>query len=317
MYTVRRRGFTLIELLTVIAIIAILAGITMAVLPRVLEKAKLRRMNAAMLDIRTSMVAYYTQSNTYPPAYGFVDWAYRNAAPAAMPPEAYTVMPYTTFIRSYGNEKLYDEFSESFDTNRDNAISLLEFMPVGDKDLATERVTFPTEVYMGTNLSGQVDKQLQTSPRPFVYIPVNVRQFKKARQFWIQTGDFYASTWDPNNAALSGMSFPPSSYDAFVLIGVGPGANTNGLLPDPLGTESAKDVYHITALRAFFLATRDLNDNGALDFDFIARSQRGEAKAEYSVKTLTGERPCNNQLPDPKMPNGYGPCIFMYPEKIQ
>lgn len=314
----RQRGFTLLELLTVIAIIAILASMIFVAGSRALERAKLRRMHNAMLQIRTIMTAYYTESNTYPPAYGYVPWDMREADPSDHPNNVYYFLkPYMVSLRSYDDQSLYDEFSESYDTNRDGRIGLLEYSPIGDKKLDTQRVDFPLTLYNGSNLPNQVQKQLDTTRRPFIYIPVNSRQFKKARRYWIENGDFLATTWDYNNQELSQISFPPSEYDAFVLISVGPGGSTFGLLPDPIGTESARDFYYITAMRAYFLATRDLNDNGELDFDFTARSERGEAKFDrdhpYMVNLESGQRPCNNQLPDPKAPNGYGPYIFKHP----
>lgn len=319
----RSRGFTLIELLTVIAIIAILAGLIAVAAPRALEKAKMRRMHAAMLDIRTAMTTYYTEHNSYPPAYGYVPWDMRNNTPDAINNDNvyYFLRPYTALLRMHGNEAWFDEFSESHDTNRDRQLSLLEFLPIGDKNMATQVVTFPTTLFRGNNLPGEVTQQLEAKRRPFVYIPVNSRQFKRARQFWIETGDFLATTWDPSNPTLRNVTFPPSDYDAFVLISVGPGGSTFGLLPEPIGTEPAKDLYHITAMRAFFLATRDLNDNGLRDFDFVARSQQGEAKFTrdnaYPVSGApAGNNMAHNELPDPRAPNGYGPYIFAHPESL-
>ncbi|HOV34318.1 MAG TPA: type II secretion system protein, partial [Candidatus Hydrogenedens sp.] len=72
-------GFTLIELLTVIAIIAILAGFTFAVLPRVRERAKLRRMDNTFLQFRTAMTSYFTDYNSYPLGYGFVWWGVKKS----------------------------------------------------------------------------------------------------------------------------------------------------------------------------------------------------------------------------------------------
>ncbi len=315
----RARGFTLLELLTVVAIIAILAGFVATALPRALEKAKLRRMNGAMNNIRTAMVAYYTEHSSYPPAYGYIPWDMREADLANCTDEkvCYFLKPYLFYLRLYGDVTHCDEFSESYDTNRDKRISLLEFSPIGDKDMATSRVRFPEVRYTGDNLPDQVQKQMDASPRPFIYIPVNTRQFKKAKQYWIESGDFQAKTWDPANPILENVVFPPSEYDAFALISVGPAASTFGVVPDPIGTEDPVDVYFITALRAYFLATRDLNDNGLLDFDFTARASKGEAKFDqdhpYPVKAGGQSLMANNQLPDPKAPNGYGPCIFFYP----
>ncbi|HPO12325.1 MAG TPA: type II secretion system protein [Candidatus Hydrogenedentes bacterium] len=317
MKTRHSRGFTLLELLTVIAIIAILAGFIAAALPRILEKAKIRRMVATMTDIRTAMAAYYTDNNTYPPAYGYTIW---NADLNDCDPQekCFVLKPYLYFIRFYNDPKHYDEFSESYDTNRDGHISLLEFSPIGDKDVATSRVTFPSIRYVWNNLQDQVQKQLETSPRPYIYIPVNMRQFKKAKEYWIKNAHFYANAWDPNDPGLETVLFPPPEYDAFALISPGPGGSTFGVIPsEPLGTEDPFDVYFVMALRAYFLATRDLNDNGEKDFDFTARTTRGEAKFDkdhpYTVTVGGNTTTADNRLPDPKAPNGYGPFIYVYP----
>lgn len=308
----RNRAFTLIELLTVIAIIAILAALIMVAGPRMIEKAKITRTQNAMNDLRTQLVTYYTEYHTYPPAYGYTYWEMREQPAGAYPDERmYSLRPFMARLQKHGIENLYDEFSESYDTDRDDQLSLLEFSPVGVKDPATNRYTFPSERYTGANNPGdEVGKQLGAEKRPFIYLPVNTRQFEKASRYWIERGYFLAEAWDPSDPLLRAVEFPPPSYDAFVLMSVGPFGSTSGLLPQPLGTESPKDLYHITALRAYFLATRDLNGNGQLDFDYIARTQRGEAEVgEYDVKG----RPANNKLPKAGAGGNPGPFILKYP----
>jgi len=313
----RVRGFTLIELLTVIAIIAILAGLTFAVLPRVRERAKLRRMENSLVQIRTAMTAYFADNNSYPPGYGFVKWSAKDMNPGALPEkDLYWLKPYMVFLRFQGDQSLYDEFSEGYDTNRDNQIDLAEFLPVGVKNMGSNVVTLPEERYdrAGNNSKpqGELARLLDEERRPFVYAPVNMRQFNKARRYWLERGRVLADVWDPADPLLQGVTFPPPSLDAYVLISVGPAANTSGVVPEPLGTEDPRDVYHILALRTFFLASRDLNDNGALDFHFESRRQ-GEAKLVYDVRVSANQNlsGVDNKLPGPKDRDNWGPYIFV------
>ena len=314
----RRSGFTLIELLTVIAIIAILAGITFSVLPRMLESAKIRRLTATMNEIRTAMTQYAGDNNGYPPGYGYIAWDMRQREVASLSDEErsayFFLKPYTAFINIHGNEKMYDEFSLSGDMDQDGRISRAEYIPMGRKDIVTERISFPTELYTGSNdPDGSEGMLLDADKRPFAYFPVNLRQFKKARRYWVEHGDYLAEHWNGEEMKLI---FPPAKYDAYVLISVGPGGRSYGVVPEvPDGLtdeERGRDVYHILGLRAFFLATRDLNDNGLLDFHFEARAKQGEAQFDetnpYTVKT---EGDCNNNLPDPANQHGYGPYIYV------
>lgn len=305
-------GFTLIELLTVIGVIAILAGFTFAALPRIRERAKLRRMDNTFLQFRTIMTSYFTDFNTYPPGYGFVRWETREYQIGEISDEdLFMLKPYTALLKVHGDRKYMDEFSEGFDTNRDGRIGLMEFLPMGVKNIATNIYTFPTELYRGNNLQDELNRLSQMEQRPFVYVPVNKRQFQKARNYWIENGFFYAEAWDPTHPYIKDISFPPSNYDAFALISVGPGGSTAGVVPEPLGTEPARDVYHILALRTFFLATRDLNDNGQLDFHFEAR-RRGEAALEYDAQIRPNEiRHTTNKLPKADEANSWGPYIFV------
>ncbi len=102
------------------------------------------------------------------------------------------------------------------------------------------------------------------------------------------------------------MTFPPANYDAAVLISLGPDGNTRGLLPEPGGLPAAVTngvapayAYHVLGIVAYFMASRDADASGALDFDFRGRTRGGEAKNP------------NNQLPDPLAPNGQGPMILV------
>ena len=314
----RKTGFTLIELLTVIAIIAILAAMVFTIGPGMIERAKMRRMDGALRQVSIALVAYSTDNKkvSYPPAYGYVGLNQGTNPPpidSTQDEGFYTLRPYMSIINHHGEAGLYDEFSESYDTNRDGKLSLLEFNPVGRRtpqqtwvfDTGLPRYTPANAGALTTEINRQINEAKQ---RPFVYIPVNRVQWQRASKYWLKNNDFRAETWNPAAPELQNITFPPAKYDAFVLISVGPAGSTFGLVDDPpfLNQVPERDWYHVAALRAYFLATRDLNANGKLDFDFNARTKEGEAKAEYQVNG----RDCNNQLPC-DTPNAAGPVIFV------
>jgi len=69
MKTVRSRlgrGFTLVELLIVVAIIAVLAGLSAGVSNMVIRKARIAEAHAAMHGIVSGVEAYRTEYNRYP-----------------------------------------------------------------------------------------------------------------------------------------------------------------------------------------------------------------------------------------------------------
>ena len=315
----RKSGFTLIELLTVIAIIAILAAFTMTVGPRLIERAKIRRMDSALRQVSIALTAYFADNQSYPPAYGYVSIANKDMQTPPSDPtleeKFYHLRPYMLLMKYHGNEEMYDEFSESYDTDRDGALSPLEFLPRGRK-LPTNTWEFDAGLprYVGVNdpvMSAEIQRQLDAEKRPFVYIPVNRAQFARAQKYWLNHNAFLAERWSSSDADFPNITFPPPKYDTFVLIGMGPGGNSFGLLPQALGVpeESAnngRNLYHLLALRAYFLATRDMNANGLLDFDYTARTQSGEGALEYDYKGA----PVNNDLPC-ATPRSYGPWIYV------
>ncbi len=314
MNTFRKAGFTLIELLTVIAIIAILAGLVMVVGPRMIERAKITRMQNALKQVNTSLVAYMTDNKkgSYPAAYGYVGDRQGPDPPAdtSLDETYYNLRSYMFLIGHHGEMGLYDEFSKSYDTNGDGRLSLLEFSPAGKKSPqgVWEFIPGLPRFTGGADPGVEIGRQLEAKQRPFIYVPVNKIQAKKTAKYWVNNGDWLANTWNAAAPELQGVTFPPVKYDGFVLIGVGPFGNTFGLVDDPpfLASVPARDAYHIAALRTYFLATRDLDANGKLDFDYNARTREGEAKLEYTVKN----KACNNQLPC-SMPNGAGPVIYV------
>ena len=304
------RGFTLIELLTVIAVIAILAALTLTVGPRMIERAKMTNLNAAFHVVEAALIAYNVDFQTYPPAYGYVGFEQEKdldgpAADGSEDPHYYNLTPYMARMRYHGVEDMYDLFSMSYDTDNDGIIDPLEFSPVGDKkpdgtyefDTNLPCYHAPDDVYV------EEVRQLDAEKRPFIYIPVNRTQFSKVQKYWLEN-DPEATTWPSADPAVSRLTFPPKKYDAFVLISVGPSGNTFGLLdsldwPEQIAN-NYRDYYHILCLRAYYLATRDLDANGELDFDFIARTRRGQK----------GELPAPVP-PTPSMRGGTGPVIYV------
>lgn len=322
----RRSGFTLIELLTVIAIIGILFALTASTLPGILERSKIASLNGIFNQMRTVLIEYFTDNASYPPAYGYIG----NKKVMFSPPEDITIAdfvtePYMAQLHAFGNNDLYDPFSESTDTDRNDNISSLEFSPLGQKVGVGNHEFFKDGVYLvsevgsisaDVTLGREVQEQLKAVSRPLVYIPVNARQVKKASEHWFALADRNGNNngrFDDDNprpnpndqeslSIFEGMRFPPAKYDAYVLISVGPDANTRGLLFPQIGRGFGGIYhYHVLGIMAYFMATRDADDNGELDFDFLARTRGDEAENT------------NNQLPDPNAPNAAGPIISLSP----
>ena len=342
MRSYRRGGFTLVELLVVVAIIALLASITAVTLPRALERAKIANLSGRMNDLRTALTEYYVTHGSYPPAYG-----YRSFQTREIPANAYGAFPANQIfwvstlqgaLGLYSAVDLYDNFSVGYSTKigGGSSLELLEFSPIARTEsgqgVSLDQVN--AELYAGNNLPQQVSAQLQQSARPLVYVPVNKAQFTRAKQYWTNNRDWLAATWNPADTGqgrvIQDIRFPPPTYDAYVLISVGPGGDSFGLLDSPppafLSNVPARDVYHVLGLRAYFLATRDINGNGEPDFHYEARRRGGEANwasPDYPVSPLmmqfytqkfpgfdTSRIQYVNSLPSAERFDGYGPFIF-------
>jgi prepilin-type N-terminal cleavage/methylation domain-containing protein len=330
MRSASERGFTLIELLTVIAIITILTGMVAVGLPRMLEKAKLADVQNDLNLIRGALATYMTQHGSYPPRYGYLSHGKDdNGVPATLSADdniKYFLQPYTIRIGLFREFGAYDRFKNGTnDADGDNDLSLLEFCPIGLKDLANPgQFTFPTSIYdplaaLPADVQSDHDAQLDTQG-PYIYIPVNASQARRVAKYYgwqyqhggNNPGYAKAEIWDPSEAMADdgsgspprnplNMSFPPTRYDAFVLIGVGPKENVFGVVPPTFGSSSDVD-YHIWALRTYFLATRDWNDDGEPDFDFNVRRLAGSSyQATFAPPALA-------LLPDDS--SDYGPIIY-------
>jgi prepilin-type N-terminal cleavage/methylation domain-containing protein len=322
MRTERTAAFTLVELLVVIAIIGILFGFTAVAVPRVLERAKIAQTTSTATQLRTVLSTYYADHGSYPARYGFIN---RREQDGSL---TYYLRPYLHQLGIYSIEGYEDPFSQGHSTAGPQGlpsqnpvgpafpIGLLEFFPLGTPIPGQPgQREYPQNLFLGADGSpaGQdAERQLGEGRRAFVYLPVYSRHFDRVKAYYerpVSLEGAYARTWDPTDPRLEPFHapdfFPPPRYDAFVLLSVGPGNETGGILVDPLPNEPAEAVYHTTTMRAYYLATRDLNDNGLKDFDFLARSRQNEAGR---LRDELGNEFA--LLPEGSM--RYGPMIFSY-----
>lgn len=286
-----KRGFTLIELLVVIAIIGILASFILGGLALTREKANVAYVENTLRQLSTILTSYYTDNNSYPPGYGYMSKEAFQLRPAAkrliLDPDDPAHAKY--FVREsfmyklglHDNKDFYDSFAlEDSDTDYDGVTGLLEYFPATGKDRLLSN-------YSNSVVLGQ---------RPFVYVAVNLRQFRKIKEIWDRgNGANYKGFPDFANSKLqdANFHFPPAKYDAFALISAGLTTNTQGLIydfGDDFGHLNADDYagkenyfYHIAALATYYMLTRDLDGedgdgdgirdgDGINDFDFRGRS---------------------------------------------
>ena len=101
---------------------------------------------------------------------------------------------------------------------------------------------------------------------------------------------------------LQDLNFPPATYDAYVLIGLGPAPNSHGLIFNAAdgflnpANYGSNYYFHIAGMATYFMATRDANivngstveGDGALDYEFNARNGDGQAKFEENLFPGTG-----------------------------
>jgi prepilin-type N-terminal cleavage/methylation domain-containing protein len=273
----RRRGFTLIELLTVVAIISILAGILLPVLSGVSQRAALRAAKSNMAQMALALNTYFADNGTYPAGYGYmrVDGSF-------------VLEPWHSIVDIYDNPAARDTFVDNHDANRDGRISMFEFLPAGEINGNDLRNRYWDDPYGIGRSRGGFDGELalqETKRRPFIYVPVNMNDFKKVKTYYdSDRGSFHAQGWNPSDRVFEAVADAiPTRYDAFVLIAAGPGGDIGGILPEPIemGTPVGYDkanTYYTTALRLFYLATRDLNGNGELDYDWESRNGAGGDK---------------------------------------
>lgn len=348
MFDRRAPGFTLIELLTVIAIIAILASITFPMLSRARLRAQVTKAQTTMRNVGTAMTAYLgkSQTNSYPAIYGYRRWEERTI-PNPMDPanlsKVFVLRPYMHAMEMHLVEDFHDPFSMGYDTNavspagyNDPAIDLLEYSPMGAKNQVTGIYEFPDDgLYLGrynagslpVNLRTDLDRVAAASSRPFVYVPVNASQAKRVNAYYQsimrdpsaplnkRRAASVAGIWEPDNEHLRALSFPPPRYDSYVLISVGPTNNTGGVVAgSDISGLPPEDLYHIAALRTYWLATRDLNESGTPDFDHEGRMRGDEVTfRSYQGKGLdeiigTETDPFIVRLPDGTA--GPGPLIY-------
>lgn len=315
----QRTSPTAKEIMGLVAAIVIFGLASAFLVPRGPSRSMYTQSEANMDNVAKSLAWFAAQKGNvigYPPAYGYLKPEATGRPVESLTDSDHVLEPYTATTGIHAIENVYQvpQWAMSFDNSGDGKLGLMEYLPVGVKASSGEDFIFSTTLYTGENTprSGDVDEvaaQLEADRlRPYAYVPYNIGQLKAARAYWTARGDALGESFDRSDPFLATLTFPPDTYDAFVLIGSGPGGNDGGLTgvdpPGIPGVDYDKHyVYHWLGLRIAFLATRDWTGGGTpdesaspqpdqlLDFDFQDRKH--------------ATHPC--QLPDGT--NGHGAMI--------
>lgn len=327
-----RMGFSLVELLVVIAILGILVGFLVVAGPRALEKAKMAKVISDFRAISSGLHTVYTsdtERSSYPPGYGYRTRESRGKNPSDMPRDQYFCLkPYTAYIGiTDATAVLADRFSRNHDADRSGAIDASEYFPVRvvdkndeNSELLAGNLAGPNSGYPNFHFLLDSGKRVLENIKdwemnvkgPYLYFPVEQKQFAKAKKFWEDRNDYYART----SLSSLGLSFPPNKYDAYVLISVGPQEDTFGITSTPpasfFDSIPLEDRFHVLGLRVYYLATRDANNNGLPDFEWRSRAGgKGDAYPDNYPSTDSSGHPFDpplNLLPDGT--NRGGPLIY-------
>ncbi len=310
----RSRGFTLIELLTVIFIIGLLAAILIPSVSKVRERANRAAVAADLRSVSTSLSDYQIDSlqgnGSFPPKAGcpmryFVEAQINDAFPSPQYEMNELWKSYLARCELIGADvggNFYDRFSRSEDLNRSQRVQV----PYSDpgEALAEDRPTrFTVDPIAGFQVFTPPNGIIDRGKVAYQYFPVNSNNIGKFRQIlsvMVQGNedDVYANRpytmaelTNPRGELdidIEGLTLPAQRYDRFVLLSLGPVGSDQGIVPR--NADNPDDLR----LRAFYRATRDLDNNQILDFDFNARSKRLETfplpdgSTGYGVIILSG-----------------------------
>jgi len=320
-----RSGFALLELFLLLMVVALICGFILTGLPGP-HGPGISEPRNSMQQLALALESYYSDNGSYPPTYGYLDilaltemdrderenklrpnqidtlFNDRESCPegaTCYSDRYYVSRHFMDFLGNFGQEDLYDRFSEApnnNDTDFDHYISRLEYVPSNGRDRTIADYS-PT---------------VKNGKRPFIYVPVNMRQFKNVARQWIKDWKVNPNSLGPRpdgsgpNSVLQEMKFPPQSYDAFILISMGPDENTRGLIYDIVGNQTplksdnypiSNYYYHIAGLATFFMATRDLNvlngnvvgGDGSLDFEYTTRI--ADAQDDFTSNSYPSDGP--------------------------
>ncbi|MCK5558257.1 MAG: hypothetical protein KAJ01_07765, partial [Candidatus Hydrogenedentes bacterium] len=180
------------------------------------------------------------------------------------------------YVGSLGN--LQEQMAE--DRPEQGMVNLLEWQQRGrwvpDSIAGVEKFREP---------NGSIDEEKV----PYQYFPVNSRNIAKFRQLLSSMEDGEANrAYTVEELRNAGLTIPAQRYDRFVLFSLGPQRSDQGIVPR--NADNRDDLR----LRAYYRATRDLNNNQLFDFNFRDRARKLETyplpdgSMRYGVIILAG-----------------------------